>query len=121
MGRWASKSREIGPESERALKVEIYPEEGNILPSRKEISLWMQGIGTAREWERGESPAPSLDVAETTWVCGLDFDFSVSSWKIVIVSQNTLAGAKHDLAADTFSLRVEVPSEKKRAVKSLPF
>lgn len=62
-----------------------------------------------------------MDVAETTWVCGLDFDFSVSSRKIVIVSQNTLAGAKHVLAADTFSLLVEVPSEKKRAVKSLPF
>ena len=76
MGRWTSKSHEIGPESERTLKVEIYSEEGNVPPSRKEITPRMRGMGTAVE--RGTSPAPSMDVAETTWVCGLDFDFSVS-------------------------------------------
>lgn len=58
MGRWTSKSHEIGPESERALKVETYPEEGNILPSRQEISLRMQGTGTARERERGGKSSP---------------------------------------------------------------
>jgi len=76
MGRWTSKSHEICLESKRTLKVERYPEEGSILPSRKEISLQMHRTGMVRE--RRESPAPSVDVAETTWVCGLDFDFCIS-------------------------------------------
>lgn len=54
MSRWTSKSHGISPESERTLKVDIYPEERNILRSKKEISLQMWG--TARE--RGEIPAP---------------------------------------------------------------
>lgn len=67
--------------------------------------------------EKGEGPVPGMDAAKTTWFSGFDFDFSVS-WKIVVVSQNTLAGVKYVLTKDMFSLLVVFPL--KWAVKSLP-
>lgn len=76
--------------------------------------MWKRG--TVKE--KGEGPVPGMDAAETRWVSGFDFDFSVS-WKIVIVSQNTLAGVKYVLTMDMFSLLVVFPL--KWAVKSLPF
>lgn len=54
----------------------IYLEEGNNLSSRKKISPWMWKRGTVKE--KGEGPAPGMDAAETRWVSGFDFDFSVS-------------------------------------------
>lgn len=70
------KSQKIGPGSERTFKVQIYPEEGNTLSSRKKKCPWMWKRGTVKK--KGEGPVPGMDAAETTWVSGSDFDFSVS-------------------------------------------
>lgn len=51
-------------------------EEANKLSSRKKISSWMWKRGTVKE--KGEGPVPGMDAAETMWVSGFDFDFSVS-------------------------------------------
>lgn len=76
MDKRTSKSHRIGPESERALKVQMCLKEGNTLSSRKKISPWMWERGVVKE--KGKGPVPAMDAAETMWVSGFDFDFSVS-------------------------------------------
>lgn len=63
------------------------------------------------EGEGRKSTGLGVDVAETMWACGLDFDLSVF-WQIVIAFQNTPASVKCVLATDMFSLLVGAPSEK---------
>lgn len=54
----------------------IYLEEGYTLSSRKKIFPWMWKRGTVKD--KGEGPVCGMDAAETVWVSGFDFDFSVS-------------------------------------------